>query len=62
MSYLRLWAGYVALMMSIVMMSISSFMLRYTGFEVATGDLLRYLMLATYLVYSLAYAVVKRTN
>lgn len=59
-SYIKLFAGYISFMISTIVICVFSFLYRYWSFTMAVGDLLRYIILLMYLIFSLSYAITKR--
>lgn len=59
-SYIKLFAGYISFMVSTIVICVFSFLYRYWSFTMAVGDLLRYIILLMYLIFSLSYAITKR--
>lgn len=59
-SYIKLFSGYVGFMITIIVICLLLFTVRYTNFNIVIADLLRYIMLLMYFVFSSTYAISKR--
>lgn len=56
----RAHSGYYAFMLTVITISLASMATRYGKLEIGLSEMLRYLVMVMYFIYSAAYAWVKR--
>lgn len=59
-NYLKLFSGYIGFMVTTIIVWLFSVAYRYIGFSLSAYDLLRYIVLFMYFIFTLAYSISKR--